>query len=180
MSIKDEMLKAKADVLFYEALKDGIIKAISESVGDKDYCYISSDDDIQCTKIMWGEHLLNVMRSCQEAEERLKKIEAEQEAAAPFTLISDEDFDNLEWEHRKATDLVKELDGYTIADIEPIIDGFRNHDESDPIIGGVDLYLTRSDREEIKIISLVTEVIKLSEEEDGLKMDVAYYSPNIA
>ena len=30
-------------------------------------------------------------------------------------MISDEDFDNLEWEHRKATDLVKELDGYTIA-----------------------------------------------------------------
>ena len=175
MSRKDEILKAKADILFYEALRDGIIKAISESVGDEDYCYISSDDDIQCTKIMWGEHLLNVMRSCQESEERLKKIEAEQEAAVPFTLISDEDLDNLEWEHPKATDSVKELDGYTIADIEPIIDGFRNHDESDPIIGGIELYLTRSDREEIKIISLETEVIKLSEEEDGLKMNVAYY-----
>ena len=107
--------------------------------------------------------------------EIIKKIEAEQEAAAPYALISDEDFDNLEWEHRKATDLVKELDGYTIANIEPIIDGFRNHDESDPIIGGIELYLTRSDREEIKIISLETEVIKLSEEEDGLKMNVAYY-----
>lgn len=175
MSRKDEILKAKADILFYEALRDGIIKAISESVGDEDYCYISSDDDIQCTKIMWGEHLFNAMRSIQEAEERLKKIESEQEAAAPFTMISDEDFDNLEWEHRKATDLVKELDGYTIANIEPIIDGFRNHDESDPIIGGIELYLTRPDREEIKIISLETEVIKLSEEEDGLKMNVAYY-----
>lgn len=175
MSRKDEILKAKADILFYEALRDGIIKAISESVGDEDYCYISSDDDIQCTKIMWGEHLFNAMRSIQEAEERLKLIEAEQEAAAPYALISDEDFDNLEWEHRKATDLVKELDGYTIANIEPIIDGFRNHDESDPIIGGIELYLTRSDREEIKIISLETEVIKLSEEEDGLKMNVAYY-----
>ena len=175
MSRKDEILKAKSDILFYEALRDGIIKAISESVGDEDYCYISSDDDIQCTKIMWGEHLFNAMRSIQEAEERLKLIEAEQEAAAPYALISDEDFDNLEWEHRKATDLVKELDGYTIANIEPIIDGFRNHDESDPIIGGIELYLTRSDREEIKIISLETEVIKLSEEEDGLKMNVAYY-----
>ena len=175
MSRNDEILKAKADIRFYEALRDGIIKAISESVGDEDYCYISSDDDIQCTKIMWGEHLFNAMRSIQEAEERLKLIEAEQEAAAPYALISDEDFDNLEWEHRKATDLVKELDGYTIANIEPIIDGFRNHDESDPIIGGIELYLTRSDREEIKIISLETEVIKLSEEEDGLKMNVAYY-----
>ena len=175
MSRKDEILKAKADILFYEALRDGIIKAISESVGDEDYCYISSDDDIQCTKIMWGEHLFNAMRSIQEAEERLKLIEAEQEAAAPYALISDEDFDNLEWEHRKATDLVKELDGYTIANIEPIIDGFRNHNESDPIIGGIELYLTRSDREEIKIISLETEVIKLSEEEDGLKMNVAYH-----
>ena len=175
MNTTDEMLKAKADVLFYGALRDGIIKAISESVGDKDYCYLS-EDDIKCTKILWGEHLLSVMRSCQEAEERLRKCEAEKEAGTQFTLFSDEVFNSLTWETRRATDLPKEIDGYTIAGIEPIIDGFKDGGK-DMVIGGINLYLTCSGSEKIKVLRLETDIYDNNDETDSLQMAVAYHKP---
>ena len=91
--------------------------------------------------------------------------------------LSDEDFNNLKWERHQATELMKELQGYTVSGIEPMIDGFRNNSENDPVIGGIELYLTRSDSKQIKVISLFSEIFPLDDEEDTLKMDVAYCEP---
>lgn len=89
--------------------------------------------------------------------------------------LSEEDYNNLKWEHSRAADLMKELQGYNVSGVDPIIDGFRRNNKDDLIIGGVDLYLTRSGSNQIKIISLFTEIIPQDNEEDGLKMSIAYY-----
>ena len=90
--------------------------------------------------------------------------------------LSDEDFNNLKWERRQATELMKELQGYTVSGIEPMIDGYKSDNET-AVIGGIDLYLTRSDSKQIKVISLFSEIFPLDDEEDTLKMDVAYCEP---
>lgn len=89
--------------------------------------------------------------------------------------LSEEDYNNLKWEHSRVADLMKELQGYNVSGVDPIIDGFRRNNKDDLIIGGVDLYLTRSGSNQIKIISLFTEIIPQDNEEDGLKMSIAYY-----
>lgn len=88
--------------------------------------------------------------------------------------LSDEAFNNLKWEHRQATELMKELQGYTVSGIEPMIDGYKSDNET-PVIGGIDLYLTRSDSKQIKIISLFSELFPQDDDEDTLIMNVAYY-----
>lgn len=51
-------VEAKANMLFYEALQSGILKAISESVGDKDGHFsdghFSLSQVISDTEILWG------------------------------------------------------------------------------------------------------------------------------
>ena len=73
-------VEAKANMLFYEALQSGILKAISESVGDKDG-HFSLSQVIADTEILWGAELRHVVRRRDEAEEYLRECEEEQENA---------------------------------------------------------------------------------------------------
>ena len=73
-------VEAKANMLFYEALQSGILKAISESVGDKDG-HFPIRQVIADTEILWGEELRLVVRRRDEAEEYLRECEEEQENA---------------------------------------------------------------------------------------------------
>lgn len=73
-------VEAKANMLFYEALQSGILKAISESVGDKDGHY-PLRQVIEDTEILWGKELRHVVRRRDEAEEYLRECEEEQENA---------------------------------------------------------------------------------------------------
>ena len=71
-------VEAKANMLFYEALQSGILKAISESVGDKDG-HPPIRQVIADTEILWGEELRLVVRRRDEAEEYLRECEEEWE-----------------------------------------------------------------------------------------------------
>ena len=73
-------VEAKANILFYEALQSGILKAISESVGDKDG-HFPLRQVIEDTEILWGAELRHVVRRRDEAEEYLRECEEEQENA---------------------------------------------------------------------------------------------------
>ena len=73
-------VEAKANMLFYEALQSGILKAISESVGDKDG-HFPLRQVIEDTEILWGAELRHVVRRRDEAEEYLRKCEEERENA---------------------------------------------------------------------------------------------------
>lgn len=73
-------VEAKANMLFYEALQSGILKAISESVGDKDG-HFPLRQVIEDTEILWGAELRHVARRRDEAEEYLRECEEEQEKA---------------------------------------------------------------------------------------------------
>ena len=73
-------VEAKANMLFYEALQSGILKAISESVGDKDG-HFPIRQVIADTGILWGAELRHVVRRRDEAEEYLRECEEEQENA---------------------------------------------------------------------------------------------------
>lgn len=73
-------VEAKANMLFYEALQSGILKAISESVGDKDG-HFPLRQVIEDTEILWGAELRHVVRCRDEAEEYLRECEEEQENA---------------------------------------------------------------------------------------------------
>ena len=73
-------VEAKANMLFYEALQSGILKAISESVGDKDG-HFPIRQVIADTEILWGEELRHVVRRRDEAEKYLRESEEEQENA---------------------------------------------------------------------------------------------------
>ena len=73
-------VEAKANMLFYEALRSGILKAISESVGDKDG-HFPLRQVIEDTEILWGAELRHVVRRRDEAEEYLGECEEEQENA---------------------------------------------------------------------------------------------------
>lgn len=79
-NIRVARVEAKANVLFYEALQSGIVKAISESVGDKDGHY-PLRQVIEDTEILWGAELRHVVRRRDEAEEYLRECEEEQENA---------------------------------------------------------------------------------------------------
>ena len=71
-------VEAKANMLFYEALQSGILKAISESVGDKDG-HFPLRQVIEDTEILWGAELRHVVRRRDEAEEYLRECEEERE-----------------------------------------------------------------------------------------------------
>lgn len=71
-------VEAKANILFYEALQSGILKAISESVGDKGG-HPPIRQVIADTEILWGEELRLVVRRRDEAEEYLRECEEERE-----------------------------------------------------------------------------------------------------
>ena len=73
-------VEAKANMLFYEALQSGILKAISESVGDKDG-HFQIRQVIADTEILWGAELRHVVRRRDEAEEYLRECEEEWENA---------------------------------------------------------------------------------------------------
>ena len=73
-------VEAKANMLFYEALRSGILKAISESVGDKDG-HFPLRQVIEDTEILWGAELRHVVRRRDEAEEYLRECEEEWENA---------------------------------------------------------------------------------------------------
>lgn len=73
-------VEAKANMLFYEALQSGILKAISESVGDKDGNF-PIRQVIADTEILWGAELRHVVRRRDEAEEYLRECEEERENA---------------------------------------------------------------------------------------------------
>ena len=73
-------VEAKANMLFYEALQSGILKAISESVGDKDG-HFPLRQVIEDTEILWGAELRHVVRRRDEAEEYLSECEEERENA---------------------------------------------------------------------------------------------------
>lgn len=79
-NIRVARVEAKANVLFYEALQSGIVKAISESVGDKDGHY-PLRQVIEDTEILWGAELRHVVRRRDEAAEYLRECEEEQENA---------------------------------------------------------------------------------------------------
>lgn len=78
--ISTARVEAKANMLFYEALQSGILKAISESVGDKDGHY-PLRKIVEDTEILWGAELRHVVRRRDEAEEYLRECEEEQENA---------------------------------------------------------------------------------------------------
>ena len=73
-------VEAKANMLFYEALQSGILKAISESVGDKDG-HFPLRQVIEDTETLWGAELRHVVRRRDEAEEYLRECEEERENA---------------------------------------------------------------------------------------------------
>ena len=73
-------VEAKANMLFYEALQSGILKAISESVGDKDG-HFPLRQVIEDTETLWGAELRHVVRCRDEAEAYLRECEEERENA---------------------------------------------------------------------------------------------------
>lgn len=92
-------------------------------------------------------------------------------------LISDEDFNSLEWEKCDLSDLKSELEGCQIAIIEPIVEGYRNRDISDPVIAGINIYLMHPNDNKIKIICFESRETETFEE-DSFLISRAIYSPD--
>lgn len=92
-------------------------------------------------------------------------------------LISDEDFNSLEWEKCDLSDLKSEFEGCQIAIIEPIVEGYRNSDISDPVIAGINIYLMRPNNSKIKIICFESRETETFEE-DSFLISRAIYSPD--
>lgn len=72
--------EAKANVLFYEAIQDGILKAISASVGDDDG-HRPLEQIIEDSEALWGAELRSVVCRRDEAEQYLLECESLQESA---------------------------------------------------------------------------------------------------
>ena len=72
--------EAKANVLFYEAIQGGILKAISANVGDKDG-HEPLEQIIEESEALWGAELRSVVCRRDEAEEYLHECESLQENA---------------------------------------------------------------------------------------------------